>query len=216
MSAVRRPILDPTERFGEILFGLIMVLTFTGTLSVTEAGRADVREMLVAALGCNLAWGIVDGVMYVINEMTNRARGRVLLRKLHDVEDAAAGHRMIADVLPDCVADILGDEELESMRRKLVARPLPPAGVPFEMRDLVAGGAVCLLVFLTTFPVAVPFMVIHDPQPALRISNAIALATLFLLGRSLARYTGGRSWRLGLGMLVLGASLVALTIALGG
>ncbi|HJQ99211.1 MAG TPA: VIT1/CCC1 transporter family protein [Candidatus Polarisedimenticolaceae bacterium] len=215
MSATRRPILDPTERFGEILFGLIMVLTFTGTLSVHEAGRADVREMLVAALGCNLAWGIVDGVMYLINQMTVRARGRVLVRKLRGVTDAATAHGMIADTLPERVAEVLGPEELESIRRKLAARE-PAAGIPFELRDLKAAGAIAVLVFLTTFPVAIPFMVIHEPHLALRVSNVVALAMLFLLGWSLARYSGGRPWRLGFAMLVLGAVLVAITIALGG
>jgi hypothetical protein len=32
-----------------------MVLTFTGSLSVAEAGREDVRTMLIGALGCNIA-----------------------------------------------------------------------------------------------------------------------------------------------------------------
>src|SRR4030095_1819511 len=45
-------VLDPVERISEVLFGLIMVLTFTGSLSVAEAGRDDVRTMLICALGC--------------------------------------------------------------------------------------------------------------------------------------------------------------------
>ena len=216
MSEARRAILDPTERFSEILFGLVMVLTFTGTLSVTEAGRADVRDMLVAALGCNLAWGIVDGVMYVLDQMTLRARGRLLVRRLHAEKDPHAAHRLIADVLPERIAAILGTEELESMRRRLVAREDPSARTAPTARDLLGAASVCLLVFLTTLPVAIPFMLVSDPQPALRISNAVALVMLFLLGSSLARYTGGRPLRLGLGMLILGAVLVALTIALGG
>ena len=40
-------VLDPLERFSEIVFGLIMVLTFTCALGVAEAGREDVREMWV-------------------------------------------------------------------------------------------------------------------------------------------------------------------------
>ena len=56
-----KSVLDPIERISEVLFGLIMVLTFTGSLSVAEAGREDVRVMLLGALGCNLAWGIIDG-----------------------------------------------------------------------------------------------------------------------------------------------------------
>jgi len=37
-------LLDPVERISEVLFGLIMVLTFIGWLSVAEAGRGDVRD----------------------------------------------------------------------------------------------------------------------------------------------------------------------------
>ena len=59
-------ILSPIDRLSEIIFGTIMALTFTGTLSIATAGREDVREMLVGAIGCNIAWGIVDGVMFVI------------------------------------------------------------------------------------------------------------------------------------------------------
>ena len=215
MPEVRR-LLDPTERFSEILFGLIMVLTFTGTLSVHEAGRADVREMLLAALGCNVAWGIVDAVMYLLTSMTMRARGRLMVRRLHESSDAKASHRIIADALPNRIAEIVDDDELESMRRRLLAREEDPAGAPLTLRDLLAAGVVFLLVFLTTLPVSIPFMIVHEPHLALRLSNAIALAMLFGLGWSLARYTGGRPWRLGLGMLVLGAVLVAITIALGG
>ncbi len=56
-------LLEPSERIAEVLFGLIMVLTFTGSLSVAEAGRDDVRTMLIGALGCNIAWGVIDGVL---------------------------------------------------------------------------------------------------------------------------------------------------------
>ena len=58
-------VLDPYDRVSEVLFGLIMVLTFTGSLSIAEAGRDDVRTMLIGALGCNLVWGIIDGVFYL-------------------------------------------------------------------------------------------------------------------------------------------------------
>ena len=60
----RTRVVDPPQRVAEVLFGLIMVLTFTCSLSIAEAGRDDVRTMLIGALGCNLAWGIIDGVFY--------------------------------------------------------------------------------------------------------------------------------------------------------
>jgi hypothetical protein len=52
-SSVR--VLEPIERISEVLFGLIMVLTFTGSLSAAESGHAEVRAMLIGAIGCNLA-----------------------------------------------------------------------------------------------------------------------------------------------------------------
>src|SRR5215471_1391345 len=71
-------LLDPIDRVSEILFGLFMVMTFTGTLSAATAGREDVRTMLIAAIGCNIAWGFVDGVMYILRTMVTRARGATL------------------------------------------------------------------------------------------------------------------------------------------
>ncbi len=70
----RTPVLDPIDRVSEIIFGLIMALTFTGALSAATAGREEIRTMMFAALGCNLAWGLVDAVMYLIRTLTERAR----------------------------------------------------------------------------------------------------------------------------------------------
>jgi VIT1/CCC1 family predicted Fe2+/Mn2+ transporter len=50
----------------------------------------------------------------------------------------------------------------------------------------------------------------------MRLSNAVALFMLFTLGYGLGRYMGVRAWRMGIGMLLLGAVLVAVIIALGG
>ena len=73
-TAARQRVLEPIERISEVLFGLIMVLTFTGSLSVAESGRAEVRDMLVGALGCNLAWGVIDAIMYLMGCLVEHAR----------------------------------------------------------------------------------------------------------------------------------------------
>lgn len=44
-SLPRKRVLEPYTVLAEILSGLIMVLTFTGSLSVADAGRDDVRLM---------------------------------------------------------------------------------------------------------------------------------------------------------------------------
>ena len=73
--------LDPMDRSMEALFGLIMVLTFTGSLSVWTAGRQDVRDMLIGALGCNLAWGVIDACFYLMGILAERGRGRKLVER---------------------------------------------------------------------------------------------------------------------------------------
>ena len=82
-----RRVLDPIERVSEILFGLIMVLTFTGSLSVADIGRDAVRTMLIAALGCNLAWGLIDGILYLMACLADRAHALMTLRAVRATAD---------------------------------------------------------------------------------------------------------------------------------
>ena len=91
-------VLEPIDRVSEILFGLIMVLTFTGSLSVAEAGRDDVRTMLIGALGCNLAWGIIDGVLYLMGCMAESGRELLTFRAVRKAADPKEAQRLIADL----------------------------------------------------------------------------------------------------------------------
>jgi hypothetical protein len=217
-DSVKSPkrVLEPIERISEVLFGLIMVLTFTGSLSVTEAGREDVRTMLIGALGCNLAWGIIDGIMYLmacLSERAQRLRTLVAVRKAANSEEA---HRVIASALPPAVAPVLQPAELERIRLHLNQLPEPGARPRLRKEDWWGALCVFLLVFLSTFPVVLPFVFMHEAVPALRVSNAVAIVMLFLTGYAFGRCAGYHPWVMGISMVVLGALLVAITIALGG
>lgn len=72
-----------------------------------------------------------------------------------------------------------------------------------------------LLVFLCLFPVAAPFLLIADVPLALRVSNLVAVALLFLTGFSFGRQVG-RPWRTGILMVAIGIVLVAIALVLGG
>lgn len=212
----RRRALDPTERVSEILFGLIMVLTFTGSLSAAESGRNAVRTMLIGALGCNFAWGIIDAIFYLMNTLGQRGHGIVVLRSLRKTTDGATAHALIADELPPVLTSVLRPEDLETLRQRLATLPEPPKRVPFLREDFRGAAAVFLLVFLSTFPVAVPFLLMKDAMLALRVSNLIAIVLLFLGGYTLAKHSGAHPWRLGFALVGIGVALVGLTIALGG
>ncbi|MGE5295986.1 MAG: VIT1/CCC1 transporter family protein [Solirubrobacterales bacterium] len=211
-----RRVLDPVERISEVLFGLIMALTFTGSISVSASGPGEIHTMLVGAIGCNIAWGIVDMVMYFVTTLVERGR---LISTLHSIRSAVSpeeAHAGIADAMSSEVAAVLARKDLETIRMRLVELPAPPVRPHLTWSDLAAGVAIFLLVALSTFPVAIPFAFIDDVPLAMRVSNGVALVLLFACGCSLGRYAGGRTLLMGLSMVAVGAVLVGVTIALGG
>lgn len=209
-------LLEPNERVSEVLFALIMVLTFTGSLSVAEAGRDDVRTMLIGALGCNLAWGIIDGILYLMGCLSEKGRGIRCLRAVRRAAAPEEAHRVIAGEMPPMVAAALGSAEYEIVRQNLLQLPEPPRRPRLAKADWLGAVAVFLWVFITTFPVALPFVFISDVGRAMRVSNLIAIILLFVTGYVFGRIAEHRPWLTGLGMVLLGSVLVGLTIAFGG
>ena len=94
-----RGLLDPVDRVSEVLFGLIMVLTSTSTLSVVTAGRAEISTMIMAALGCNLAWGIIDAALYLLGSLDERGRNLLMLRAVRRTQNPEEARRLMADAL---------------------------------------------------------------------------------------------------------------------
>jgi VIT family len=214
MHSIR--VLDPTERTAEVLFGLIMVLTFTGSLSVAEAGRAEIRTMLIGALGCNLAWGVIDGVLYLMGALAERARNLETYRAVRQAADPGEARRLIAEALPPVLASVLVAEELERARQRLQGLSEPSEHARLSLSDWRGACGVFLLVFLSTFPVAVPFLVMQTTAAAMRVSNGVAVVMLFAAGIAYGRLVGRSPLAFGISMVALGSALVALTIALGG
>src|SRR5262249_25350854 len=214
----QRRVLEAHERVAEVLFGLIMVLTFTGSLSLAQAGRDDVRTMLIGALGCNLAWGVIDGVLYLMGALAEKNRNLQTLHAVRRTADAQQAQGLIVRALPSPVADILEPSEVDSIHRRLQQLPEPPArldldrrGPParldLDRRDWRGALHIFLVVFLSTFPVALPFVFVHDAALAKRISDLVAVAMLFGAGVIYGRCIGRAPWLIGVAMFALGSVL---------
>ncbi|HVE07321.1 MAG TPA: hypothetical protein VNE00_08725 [Paraburkholderia sp.] len=214
VTSEREPMLDPIDRVSEIVFGVLMAMSFTGALSISTAGRQEVRTMMFTALGCNLAWGLVDAIMYLLRTATERRRKKTLLDKLRIANDKPETHRLISDELPQLFAAVAGPAALDALHEGLLAVREP--SVRLGARDYAAAFGIFALVVLATFPVVVPFMFISQVELALRVSNLLAIVTLFIGGVALGRYTGGRAVVYGLGLAGVGIALVAAILALGG
>lgn len=212
-QSIRR-VLDPIDRVSEVLFGLIMVLTFTGSLSVAQSGDEEVRAMLVGALGCNVAWGLIDAIMYLMGCLAERGTG---LRILACVRSAGAsrGTERLAASLPPVVVAAMTPADLGRICAG-IAR-LPAVERPrLQREDWIGAVAVFLLVFASTIPVTLPFMLFDDSWIALRLSNVIAIAMMFATGYAFGRLVLYRPLLTGGAMVCLGTLLVSLTILLGG
>jgi hypothetical protein len=207
--------LDPADRASELLFGLIMVLTFTLSLGASEAGKADINVVLIGALGCNLAWGVIDAVMYLMGVRGERGLAGSAARAIRNADSPEAAYATIAGQLPPAILPALSTKDFERIRLHLRTLPEESLEPPIGPQDYLAAIGVFFLVFFCVLPVAAPFLLIDDLQTALRISNAVAILMLFLTGFAFGRHIG-RPWQVGLSMVAIGLVLVAIAIALGG
>lgn len=208
-------VLDPMERISETLFGLIMALTFICSLGVATGANINIQTMLIGALGCNLAWGIVDGGLYLLARINERGDKILTLRAIRQAPDPETAQRVIADALPPELASVLPPEQLELMRQKLQLLP-EPERQRLTKRDWTGALGLCLLSFLATFPVVIPFIFLSDAKLALRVSYAIAIVMLFCCGYAFGVHSGLKPWAAGLSMVAVGSALVGVAVALGG
>jgi hypothetical protein len=211
--------LDPASRLGEILFGLIMVLTMTLTagLTVTE-DESGVRQLLLAAIGCNLAWGIIDAVMYVMNCLTVRGGRMRLVAAVQRAPNTDAALDLIRDEIEPELQSMLDPKDAEafghSMLKSMAQARVTKATLTKE--DLFGAVACFWLVFVSCLPAALPFLVFSRPHFALRVSNFVLLGLLFLVGQKWAKYAGTNRLAAGFIMVAIGLVLVGIAVLLGG
>ncbi len=211
--------LDPASRLGEVLFGLIMVLgaTLTAGLSVAD-GAKGVRELLQAALGCNVAWGIIDGIMYVMNCMTLRAEKARLIEGIQRAPDTRAALEIVRSDIEPRFETLTGPEQRDALCRSileyLAQSDAPRTSVTKE--DLYGAVACFWLVFLSCLPAAAPFLIFSEPTRALRVSNFLLIAMLFIAGQKWAEYVHTNRLVTGLVMVAIGLALVGVAVLLGG
>lgn len=209
--------LDAVDRLGEVLFGLIMALGFTAAVRLGHE-EADSRALFVGILGCNVAWGIVDGVMYVLGVLFERGREAQMVREVLKAPTEDAARDYVVEHLDGPLISLATDEDRRRFADWVVrtARRTGNRPTRIHAEDLLGGLAVGVVIMMATAPMLVPYLVVGDPHLAVRISNAIGLVMLFSVGAVWGRRTGAGALRVGVGVTLVGAVLVGITVALGG
>ncbi|QQC66952.1 membrane protein [Paraburkholderia ginsengisoli] len=212
----REPVLDTVDRVSELCFGLFMALTFVGAVSAATAGEGAGRKMFYTALGCNLAWGLADAVMFLVRTLTNRGRRLTLAWTIKHQSDAAAGVRALRKALPPWITPLIADTELELIRARVATLPDLPRRPVFVRDDVIGAVGIFVIVVASTFPVALPFVLFSDVPTALIVSRVLTIAMLFGSGMALGYHAGFSGWKAGLAMAALGVALTVAIISLGG
>jgi VIT1/CCC1 family predicted Fe2+/Mn2+ transporter len=210
--------LSAGERMSELLFGLIMTLSFTLTAGfVVGEEPGAVRELLLATIGCNIAWGIIDGGLLVLGRVFDRGRSSRLGKAIRALDDDAAA-RVVAAELDATLEPLVSDANRQALYRQVVdrVRGAAPQRTGIRAEDLRAAHGVFWLVVFASFPAAAPFALIDDPWLALRVSNGILLILFFIIGYLWAGYTSINPWRAAISLTLFGIAMVATAIALGG
>jgi len=196
-----------------------MTLTFTlGASVLTGASDEPSDALMYATISCNVAWAIIDTALLLCARMFERSRiARLgdLIRHSRANEDVIPS---VANELDGMLATIVPERTRQTLYSEIVdyVRKLPSRKVRLTRADAYAAVAVFMSVFVATLPATLPYLVIGDPMIALRISNALQIAVLFWVGFHWAGYTRVNPWIAGASVTLIGISLVAVAMALGG
>lgn len=219
MSSITERHLAPGESLSELLFGLIMTLTFTlGAGVMLREDPNAARDLLIATIGCNVAWGIIDGALYVNGQIFERARMARLGQLIRGADSEEAATAVVEQEIGELIDVTVDPKERDDLYRRMAryvrTSEARPRGI--VRADLSGAFASFWLVFFGSIPAAFPFLFIDDAWIAMRVSNAILISLLFVTGYRWACYTALRPWVTGLVFTIAGVGLVAIAIALGG
>src|SRR5262249_16850412 len=145
-----------------------------------------------------------------------KSRSKTIFDAIQNPSQKHKARTYIAEELPSSIVSVIGTKGLEEIRNKLTALPGTPVDVRLTLHDIKQAIPIFFLIFISTFPVVIPFVFVRDTQLALRISNAVAIVMMFFCGWDVANYVGYNKWKLSIAIILIGVMLVAITIALGG
>ena len=219
-------LLDPISRLVEGIYSVLIVLTFTLAARAIHSysGASDLDDwqlalqLFVAAAGCAIAWGLIDGVMYILTCAFERGKDRRLYRLVRNSASEEEGIAALADELDDNLSPLADEEERHHIYSALLGRlrlaPPPPTGI--EKGDFAGGLGTFLVAVTAAIPVLPPLLLPLNIELRVRASNVLAFIMLFLMGYRWSQYAGGKPVRTGLLLSILGVVMVLIAIPLGG
>ncbi|HSB83548.1 MAG TPA: VIT1/CCC1 transporter family protein [Nitrosarchaeum sp.] len=222
LAIFRYVYLSEGDRLVEMMCGLIMVLVMIGYLRLSLMGGEDIEmknTLILVPLGCNAAWGIIDGIMYVLTNLIGRGKIYKLSSSIQCTKDQTDARISIEDDLSSTIVGSLKKEDKEKIYDEILKRVdhttiQKPEWVTKE--DLLVVLFTFLIVFSISLPLIIPFMIFDDLILAIHISHIIGLVMLFFIGYLWGKYASRNKIRSAIAMMIIGGVIVGITMVLGG
>ena len=115
--------LDPTECLGELLVGVVLALTITlGASLVVGKAPESTQKLLLAILGGNLAWGLIDGAIHLMSCMLERSRKARLIQSVRNAEGPAEALAIVAKEFDPKLGPFTTQEERARLYKTVLER----------------------------------------------------------------------------------------------
>ncbi|WP_244085867.1 hypothetical protein [Desulforhabdus sp. TSK] len=226
MSNVLGEFLDPIDALFTIFFSILFALLFTlsygiliyhGVIPSSFAGGYG-QELFVTILGAVTAWGIIDGVLYVLGEsLARRERYRLLQYvQTSDSEEEAAG--AIASELDFILEPITSDEQRHALYHdiRVYLSQAEPQAIGIQRKDVVGAVATVLLSVAAVLPSLLPLLLPDNTVMAIHISNVVSFIVIFAAGYGWGLHTDANPWKIGLLLSSVCLAMVLVAMLLGG
>lgn len=212
----RRRLITQLDVLIEVMAGVVMALTVSMSLYVTERDM-PARTVVLAVMGCNLAWGIFDGLLYLVARRAADARRTRVLDRLTGTESLEELERRVRALVDPSMEGIVPFLDMEKLREALARREENgnDDGGGSLGQDLLASLLIAVVEIASAVPVILPLIFLEPPLRGI-VSGAVAIALLGATGVQVARWSGQSVWLLGVITPLVGAALVALCLIFGG
>jgi hypothetical protein len=219
--------LDPIDAlfviFYSILFALLFTLSYAvliyhGVISSSFATGYG-QELFLTILGAITAWGIIDGVLYVLGENFARSERRRLLQYVQASENDEEAVTAIAYELDFILEPITNDEQRRALYHEIKAHlsTAEPQAMGIQRADMIGAVATVGLYILAVLPSLLPLLLLPDNTAlAIRISNAVSFIVVFITGYIWGIHTGTNPWKKGLLLSSVCLAMVLVAMLIGG
>lgn len=222
IRAFRQGSLSEGDWLVEMKCAIIMVLAMLGYLRLALVGPDDLefqKKMILIPLGAITAWGVIDGIMYVLLNLVQRGRQARLLSTIKSNKDQKTTRILIEDNLSSSVIDALSKEEREKIYDEIIKSAnnivvKKPQWV--TKKDLLVIFFTFVVVFSTGSVLVIPFLVLNDPVLSIRVADLVGIIMLFFIGYWWGKVASRNKIRSAIGITLLGVGIVVITILLGG